>query len=193
MQVFVRKLVGGVLLCFALFGWSEPLVVVSFNVESGGSDESINARIVEEIAGVDIWGFSEVRKQWKHSLVEAVERARGFDFDAVLGTTGGADRLMIAYNQTRFDLVSSEELDQINQGNHRAPLVVHLRQVADALELLVVVNHLARGNEVLRHEQLPNSTHGRMSKAYQSWHWATTTLIGTSTTANPITTRVTTI
>lgn len=150
----LRKIAYSILFCLlSSMVAAESLSVVSYNVESGGAEPGVISMIVEEIYGIDIWGFSEVREQWRNALVDAAGRARGADFDGVLGTTGGADRLLIAFNSVRFELVTSEELNDINQGNHRAPLVVHLRQRSDGMELLVVVNHLARANEALRHTQ----------------------------------------
>jgi hypothetical protein len=39
---------------------AEPLTVVGFNVESGGANLNVLASQIEELADVDLWGFSEV-------------------------------------------------------------------------------------------------------------------------------------
>jgi hypothetical protein len=71
-----------------------------------------------------------------------------------LGTTGGGDRLLIIYNQERFDLVRSFERMDINLGgNVRAPQVAHFRLKPAGPELLFMVNHLYRTNTERRHEQ----------------------------------------
>ena len=58
----------------------------------------------------------------------------------MVGTTGGGDRLII-FNAQRFRLVRSQELMDINEGSHRAPLVVELQEIASNRNLLFMVNH----------------------------------------------------
>ncbi len=75
-------------------------------------------------------------------------------FSRVTGTTGGADRLVVLYNEDRFDLLGSGELDEINVGgNVRASLVVTLEESATDLQFIFMVNHLYRTNEDARHTQ----------------------------------------
>ena len=46
----------------------------------------------------------------------------------MIGQSGGGDRLLAIYDEDRFELIGSQELDHINTtGNARAPLVLHLR------------------------------------------------------------------
>jgi endonuclease/exonuclease/phosphatase family metal-dependent hydrolase len=133
---------------------AQKLVVVSWNLESGESSDRTIADRVKTFQGVDLWGLSEVAgDETARTFEEAAEDGENADFRRVLGTTGGGDRLAVVYNATRFRLVAQEEIDHINQGNHRAPLVARLSEAATGREFLFMVNHLARGNSALRHRQ----------------------------------------
>lgn len=132
-----------------------PLNLVTWNVESGGATpDAISVRI-SAMDGIDLWGLSEVASvPWATTFEQAAEDGESGDFNRVLGTTGGADRLLILYDDSRFQLVRSEELHDINiGGNVRAPLVAHLRERQGGFEFLFVVNHLYRSNETARHNQ----------------------------------------
>ncbi len=136
---------------------AETLEVVGFNVESGGADIDTLTDQVAEISNnkaVELWGFSEVRSEWAAGLTNAAALGAGANFAHVLGTTGGADRLLIVYNSDRLELVVSSELHHINTlGRVRAPLVAHLKDKVTGKEFLVVVNHLYRSNKSARHGQ----------------------------------------
>ncbi len=73
--------------------------------------------------------MSEVRNQdWANIFEVATEDGENADFIQVLGTTGGADKLLIIFDSDKFDLVNSEELHNINvSGTVRAPLVARLK------------------------------------------------------------------
>lgn len=58
------------------------------------------------------------------------EDGENANFEKVVGTTGGGDRLALIFNANRFRLVRSQELTHINQGNHRAPLVAELQEIS---------------------------------------------------------------
>ncbi len=137
--------------------WAETLEVVGFNVESGGAAINILTDQVAEIANdraVELWGFSEVRSEWAAGLTNAAALGAGANFAHILGTTGGADRLLIVYNSDRLELVESSELHHINTlGRVRAPLVAHLKDKVTGKEFLAVVNHLYRSNKSARHGQ----------------------------------------
>lgn len=132
----------------------QTLTVVSWNVESGDSDnDTIRARMAR-FQGVDLWGLSEVASPAAAGIFErGAEDGEGADFSRVVSATGGGDRLAIIFNARRFRLVRQQELTDINEGNHRAPLVAELEEISTRQRLLFMVNHLARGNNTLRHRQ----------------------------------------
>ncbi|MBD2059585.1 endonuclease/exonuclease/phosphatase [Oculatella sp. FACHB-28] len=135
---------------------AEDLTVVSFNVESGGSDPIVMAtQQMAPLDGVDVWGLSEVQNEaWVNALETGAEAGEQADFDSILGTTGGGDRLAILYNSTLLEAVRHEELDELNLGgNVRAALVAQFRLRQTGEEFLFVVNHLYRSETELRHEQ----------------------------------------
>ena len=99
------------------------LNVIGWNLESGDID--VVANRIGSMQGIDIWGFSEVQSHtWIDPIEIAAEEGEDADYQSILGSTGGGDRLLIIYDADRFTLVSEEELDHINiGGNVRAPLV----------------------------------------------------------------------
>ncbi|MEQ1501563.1 MAG: endonuclease/exonuclease/phosphatase [Myxococcota bacterium] len=138
-------------------GPSFAVTVIGFNVESGGADAGITADdLVAPIVGESIWGFAEVLNDAAaRQLVDAAADP-GSDqvFDYVFGTTGYEDHLVLAWDDTRFALEQSVELDEINvSGSVRSPLVGYLRDRETGIPFTVVVNHLFRSDEDARHEQ----------------------------------------
>jgi hypothetical protein len=110
----VRRLV---LIAFLLALWTAPvaaheLTVASFNVESGGADPVIVAEQIRAQPGVDLWGFSEVKDAtWTEVFRREAQIANpGTALKAITGTTGGADRLAVIYNDSRLRLVRHFEL-----------------------------------------------------------------------------------
>ncbi len=133
---------------------AQTLTVVSWNVESGGSDDQTIRQRMASFEGVDVWGLSEVASVAAAGVFETgAEDGEEANFEKIVSTTGGGDRLAIIFNADRFRLVRSQELLNINQGNHRAPLVAELQEVASNRNFLFMVNHLARGNAALRRQQ----------------------------------------
>jgi endonuclease/exonuclease/phosphatase family metal-dependent hydrolase len=135
---------------------AEDLTVVSFNVESGGSDPVVIAtQQMQPLDGVDIWGLSEVQNEaWVNALETGAEAGENAGFDSILGRTGGGDRLAILYNSALLEAVRHEELDELNLGgNVRAALVAQFRLRQTGKEFLFVVNHLYRSETEQRHEQ----------------------------------------
>jgi endonuclease/exonuclease/phosphatase family metal-dependent hydrolase len=77
---------------------------------------------------------------------------------SVNSKTGGSDRLQVIFNGSRFELLQQRELDhygeyELNNGTHRSPLFVRLRDRNSDTEFIVMTNHLARGNADLRTKQ----------------------------------------
>jgi hypothetical protein len=132
------------------------LRVAGWNMESHESDD---APLREQLAakqGVDVWGLSEVRDADALAAFElGAEQGENADFEALLGTTGGGDKLAVIFDTTVVELVGLEELTELQEGisNHRAALVAHFRGRSTGQEFLFLVNHLARGDRALRRRQ----------------------------------------
>jgi hypothetical protein len=130
---------------------------IGFNVESGGSDpEIVASETIAYIEGESIWGFVEVENEAAAETVVAAAKDEGSDqdFQYVVGTTGGYDLMVLAWDDERFDLLGWEELDYINiGGNVRAPLVAEMEERTTGQRFTFVVNHLFRTDDGARHEQ----------------------------------------
>ena len=135
----------------AMDGWR----VVSWNVESGDADPKVLSGFIAQYEGCDLWGFSEVQNaSWAQQFETAAEVGEHADFKRILGSTGRADRLLIVYNASEFELCAQRELHTINPGKRvRSPLVAHLREKDTGCEFLFMVNHLYRSNAAARLEQ----------------------------------------
>ena len=60
---------------------------------------------------------------------------------------------MILFNREKFELLEQKELHQLNNGSHRSPFYVRLRDKRTKTELIVMTNHLPRKNNDLRQKQ----------------------------------------
>jgi endonuclease/exonuclease/phosphatase family metal-dependent hydrolase len=136
-------------------GGDDSLTVIAWNVESGDADPRAIAARLGEFQGVDLWGLSEVNGAEDARLFEAgAEVGEAADFTRILGGSGGGDRLLLLYDEGRFDLVRQGELEAINvRGNVRAPLYAHLRDAQTGVEFIFMVNHLYRSDDAARHWQ----------------------------------------
>ncbi|MBP8955066.1 MAG: endonuclease/exonuclease/phosphatase [Armatimonadetes bacterium] len=142
---------------FAGCGWSqEPVDVVAWNLESGGASILYISDRMKSMPGVELWGLSEVKPGWEPLLELAAENAAGpgSDFEAVLGTTGEEDQLLILFDARRFSRQSVEELHQLNpKGRVRSPLLVTLLDTRTNQRFGFMVNHLYRTDDAQRHLQ----------------------------------------
>lgn len=130
----------------------DPITLVGWNVESGGALQPVVADRIASFDGVDIWGLSEVLQVDAEAYEFAAEEGEGANFEMLLGTTGGADRLLLIWDADRFELVEGGELSDIALGG-RAPLYAYLREQATLDEFIVLVNHLHRSNATVRSQQ----------------------------------------
>lgn len=136
------------------FVLAQDLTVASFNVESGGADPAALGGDLRRVPAADVWGFSEVKNTSWGQAFDTALTTPGNEYETILGTTGGEDRLLIVFNSSRLERVGSQELSAINiGGTGRAPLVGHFRKRSDGQEFLFVVNHLFRGNAASRRQQ----------------------------------------
>lgn len=125
-------------------------IVGAWNLESGDSDPAFLAAEVKKWPGYAVWGFSEVAgKSVLTRMIAALNEANsGANFNALLGTTGRADKLGIVFEQQTLELMKAYELLKANIGGTlRAPLVAHFKEIATGKEFLFVVNHLYRGKK----------------------------------------------
>lgn len=139
------------------------LKTLAWNIESADSDVETIAQHLENLEGYDVIGLSEVDPVDAKRLVTAIgtkEGAKGSptsNFKYVLGMTGNDLRLMIIWDDLRFELVGDEavELNHLNSEwlGHRSPLYIQLRNRSNDQIFIYMVNHLARGDEVLRQSQ----------------------------------------
>ena len=126
------------------------LKFLSWNVESDGSDPQTIAKELSELGSYDIIALTEVLPQSAKDFCEAF----GDEFNYVMSDTGRNDRLVLVYNSQAIRFVKKFELHDINfKSKYRSPLVVHFQDILTGKEMLVMVNHLARGNAETRQIQ----------------------------------------
>lgn len=126
------------------------LKFLSWNVESEGSDPDVIKRQLGEFDGYDVIALTEVLP------AAAIDfgNAWGDDYDFIVSRTGNNDRMMLIFNKSTLSLVRKFELADINYKNrYRSPLVAHFKDNLSGKEMLVMVNHLARGSEKTRQIQ----------------------------------------
>ncbi len=68
------------------------------------------------------------------------------------------DHLWMAFDNEKFALVNSEEMTELDgfvfdDGHHRVPLYVRLRDRTNGQEVVFVMNHFARGDKLFRQAQ----------------------------------------
>ena len=128
--------------------------ILAWNVESGGADVEVVGNQLSGLYAHDINALSEVDPRSFELFARACDKGCQF----VSSKTGNDDRLEIIYDTRRLELVRHQELDryrdfELNNGNHRSPLLAHFRDRQSGIEFQVVVNHLARGKEEVRNMQ----------------------------------------
>jgi len=90
--------------------------------------------------------------------VPTYNAALGDHFTAFTSQTGRADHLVILYDSKRFELLEQKEMERyrghlLNNGTHRSPIYVRLKERKSGLEFIFMTNHLARRDETLRQRQ----------------------------------------
>jgi endonuclease/exonuclease/phosphatase family metal-dependent hydrolase len=130
------------------------LSIFAWNVESGGADPKVVAQRLARLNDFDIVCLSEVHPD----DIDTFTNAKGENFQAFFSKSGNEDRLQIIFNKKRFELLEELELSQyrdfiLNSGKHRSPIVVRLRDRFSGKTMLVMVNHLARGDAKFRKAQ----------------------------------------
>lgn len=125
--------------------YATELSAIAYNVESGEDTDPLKvAEDLEKIAGVDLWGLSEVGDREAAEVFTQAVAYPGADFESILGTTGGSDKLQIVYDRNRLRAIESYELK--NTGGTRSPLVARFQLLSSGTEFLFMVNHFDRAN-----------------------------------------------
>lgn len=143
-----RICASAILLMWAVIGSSvqssaEPLKLVAWNLESGGITRSKIGEQLREFDGVQLWALSEVQASNADFFIASAGVGEAGEISGLVGNTGGADRLLILLDESRFELIEGYELSDLALGG-RAPLVAHLRQRDDGSKFLFVAVHLHR-------------------------------------------------
>ena len=130
------------------------LDMVAWNVESGGNDPLVIAKQLKDFAGCDIVALNEVGRR----NVPAYAAALGDHFQVFVSKSGRADHLAIFFNSKRFVLLEQKEMTRhgdylLNNGTHRSPIYVRLKERKSGQEFIFMTNHLARRDENLRRRQ----------------------------------------
>jgi endonuclease/exonuclease/phosphatase family metal-dependent hydrolase len=133
---------------------TKPVRMIAWNVESGGNDPAIIATQLSAFQGCDVICLSEVND----ANFERYASALDDQYHEVHGNTGRSDRLQILVRRDRYDVLEHTELSQyrehtLNKGNHRSPLFVRIKNRNSGTEMIVMTNHLARGNAEFRQDQ----------------------------------------
>ena len=134
--------------------YGRSLNLVAWNVESGGNSPSVIAKQLKDFAECDIVALNEVNRR----SVPAYNAALGDHFTAFLSKTGRADHLVILFDSNRFELLEKKEMARyrnhlLNNGTHRSPIYVRLKERKSGLEFIFMTNHLARRDDTLRQRQ----------------------------------------
>lgn len=138
--------------------YAEPIRILSWNVESDGSDPGIIAKQLAELDRADVYCLQEVSGRDIARYGFAIRNAHGKAYRFIASNTGGGDRLAIVYDSDRLAILESRELFQhenyvLNSWRHRSPLVMVLRERETGKEFNVMTVHLARGDRKFRREQ----------------------------------------
>lgn len=142
--------------------------VLTWNVESSNAERqtsdpaTIAAELIElqrDYGPFDLIGLTEVPGVNAATYAAALQLPQR-SYAPLVSDTGGSDRMLIAFNLDRFDLVSqdtgltSHDGETFPGGNNRRPLLVTLADKQNnGRRLTFMVNHLTRGNDQSRQRQ----------------------------------------
>jgi len=133
---------------------ARTLSIMTWNVESGDVEVDVIAAQLAAFEDVDLWGLTEVNARDADAFEAGVEMDESADFESIIGTTGGEDRLLILYDTERFEVIEYFEIEAIGFHRVRDPLVAQLRDNESGQAFLFMVNHLWRSDRERRHEQV---------------------------------------
>jgi len=106
-----------------VYASAQRLIVVGWNIESGGATDAAVAQRVRAFQSIDLWGLSEVGNDTTLQAVEvaAADGENGAALRRILGSTGCGDRLAIVYNETRLQFVASQEVHRVTYNADTPP------------------------------------------------------------------------
>ena len=123
---------------------------LSWNVESDGSEPATIVKELTELGSYDLIALTEVLPQASTDFCSAF----GDDYNYMMSESGRNDRMMLIYNKNTLKFIRQFELNKINyKYKYRSPLVGHFQDLLTGKEVMVMVNHLARGNPEIRQVQ----------------------------------------
>ena len=130
------------------------LNLVAWNLESGDNSPQLIAKQLKDFVGCDIVALNECGRK----NVPAYNTALGANYQAFVSQTGRNDHLVILFDTKRFELLEKKEMASyrqhlLNNGTHRSPIYVRLKERKTKLEFIFMTNHLARRSESLRRSQ----------------------------------------
>ncbi len=133
----------------------EPLafVAIGYNVEAGykpAAQLETVAELIESAPKADLYLLSELSLSWAQPL------AQGMGDYAVVTSNGAietTDSLGLFFNPNRFELEQQTELPFGVHRYERPALIVQLKEKQTGRSLIVVGNHLMRGEAPLRQQQ----------------------------------------
>ena len=118
-------------------------VLVSWNIQSSQSAPDTIAQQMALFDGVDIWVLQEVNAKETGYYRAGAEDGEAASFGMVMSSAGDGNHLLTLYDLSRFILIATHELADINTtGNVRPALVLHLMDIETGAEFLLVNNHL---------------------------------------------------
>ena len=132
---------------------AEPLRILAWNIESGGSNVRVilqQLRELQKSETFDVLALSEVSRKDDGYFVTF------FDHTGIThGEKGGDDQLLIVWNLERLQASQRTELlefegVELAPGGHRAPLIIRLHDRETSRDFLLMNNHLARAKNDLR-------------------------------------------
>jgi endonuclease/exonuclease/phosphatase family metal-dependent hydrolase len=134
-------------------GWflsAEELTVLTWNVESGGSDPAVIGRQLSSLGRFDIIALQEVSDQDAEAYLSGLP----LNYDYLISESGSRsnDHLMIIYNSGSLTLNGAAELDSYNgititPTNHkRSPMIAEFVQNSTGAPFMIITVHLDRSN-----------------------------------------------
>ena len=114
------------------YGVFPSFVLVTWNIQSPQSDPDTIAEQMALFDGVDIWVLQEVNKKETGYYRAGAEDGEDASFGMVMSSAGDGNHLLTLYDLSRFILMGSSELAQVNTtGNARPALVMHVNMTID--------------------------------------------------------------
>ncbi len=142
-----------------------PLRILSWNVESEGADPDVIAEELQNLPAYHIYALSEVKRTDLRRFTDAIGNGKSSLYRNIHSATGHHDRLEIIFDTARLELLEARELFVVRNTpvndeawHHRSPLVAKFRDKQWNRSFLLVLNHLARGDAVLRATQAEGLT-----------------------------------